>query len=517
MGLHHLIAHLTLPRLLCYLLSVLVGLGGVPWSPSVWAAADPEFSIQPYLQEAVERVTRFQLDNGMTFIVMERHRAPVISFVTYADVGGVDEDKGKTGVAHFLEHLAFKGTSQIGSLNDEVEQELLEALEQVFVALEQTEDEEERQRLQTTFDQLQEQASQYVDREAFGRIVEQAGGVGLNAATSKDSTRYFYSFPANKLELWMSLESERFLDPVFREFYEEREVILEERHSRVDNSPIGRLIEEMQQEAFRVHPYGFPLIGLEQDLRTLTPTDVREFFETYYVPSNLTFAIVGDVDPEAVQRLAEIYFGRYPKGEDPPTVTEVEPEQEEMRELTLRLPTEPWYLEAYHRPAIDHPDDPVYDVISSLLSSGRTSRLYQALVETGIALGVQSNASFPNNKYPNLVLIYGLTAPGHTVDEVAEAIHGQLEQLQTEPVEPQELERVISRAQAGLIRVLDSNSGMARLLAEFEVKTGDWRNLFTQIQQLEAITPDQIQQVAEQTFRAENRTVGRLLTAEDEG
>ena len=510
-----------LPRMLivrlplCLLLSCLMGWGWL-WIPaSAWAVADSEFSIQPYLQEAIERVTRFQLDNGMTFIVMERHRAPVVSFVTYADVGGVNEEKGKTGAAHFLEHLAFKGTPQIGSLNYDVEQALFEAIDQVFAELQQAEDDEVRAQLQETFEELQNQASQYVDREAFGRIVEQAGGVGLNAATGKDSTRYFYSFPSNKLELWMSLESERFLEPVFREFFEERDVILEERRSRVDNSPIGKLIEEMQQQAFQVHPYGFPLIGFEQDLRTLTRQDVRQFFETYYVPNNLTMAIVGDVDPDQVQQLAEIYFGRYPDAEAPPEVTEVEPPQEETRQLTLRLPTEPWYLEAYHRPAVDHPDDPVYGVISSLLSGGRTSRLYQGLVEAGIALGVQSSSSFPANKYPNLVLIYGLTAPGHTVDEVAEAIHDQIERLQTEPVGPEELERVITQSQASLLRVLDSNSGMARLLAEFEVKTGDWRQLFTQLQDLETITPEEIQRVAQETFRSENRTEARLLSAEE--
>lgn len=501
----------SLLRPLCLIL--LLMLGGL-WGSPGWAASG-EFSIDPYLQQAIERVTTFQLDNGMTFIVMERRRAPVVSFVTYADVGGVNEQKGKTGTAHFLEHLAFKGTSEIGTLDYEAEQKIFEELDQVFLQLQQAESAAEQEELQQEFEQLQQEASQYVDSEAFGRIVEQAGGVGLNAATSKDSTRYFYSFPSNKLELWMSLESERFLDPVFREFYEERQVILEERHSRVDNSPIGRLIEEMQQAAFQVHPYGYPLIGFEADLRRLTREDVGEFFETYYVPSNLTMAIVGDVDPVEVQELAELYFGRFPIGAEPPEVEEVEPEQTEERELTLRLPSQPWYVEGYHRPSVSDPDDRVYDVISSLLSGGRTSRLYQALVEEGIALSVQGSASFPDNKYPNLFLIYGLTAPGHTVDEVAAAIHAELELLKTEPVQPEELERVITQSQASLLRVLDSNPGMARLLAEYQVKTGDWRNLFTQLQELETITPRAIQQVAQDTFRSEHRTVARLLSLQE--
>ncbi len=158
---------------------------------------------------------------------------------------------------------------------------------------------------------MRSQASSYVKQNEFGQIIERAGGVGLNATTSADATRYFFSLPSNKLELWRSLESERFGDPVFREFFAEKEVILEERRLRTDNSPMGKMIEAFQDTAFQEHPYGRPIIGYEQDIRNLTRQDVEEFFATYYMPGNMTVAIVGDVDLAEVKRLAEIYFGSY--------------------------------------------------------------------------------------------------------------------------------------------------------------------------------------------------------------
>lgn len=479
----------------------------------------PTSSVQPYIDRVVEKVTEFRLDNGLKFIVLERHQAPVVSFITYTDVGGVNEPVGKTGVAHFLEHLAFKGTTKIGTTNYENEQELLNKLDEIsdrIKAAEKANRPDEVEQLKAEFAQVETEASKYVIQNQFGQIVQQSGGVGLNATTSADATRYFYSFPANKLELWMSLESERFLEPVFREFYQEKQVILEERRLRTDNSPIGQMVEVFLAEAFQVHPYRNPVIGYPEDLRNLTRADVRDFFETYYTPNNMTIAIVGDVDPAEVKRLAKIYFGRYPAPPlDPPQVEQVEPPQTQPREVTLRLPTQPWYLEGYHRPAINDPDNAVYDMMASILSDGRTSRLYKSLIqEQQLALNAQGFSGFPGNKYPNLMLFYALTAPGHTVEEVAKALHQEIERLTSEPVSDLELERAKTKARADLLRSLDSNSGMASLLVEYQVKTGSWQNLFKQLESIESVTPADIQRIAQATFVPENRTTGRLLPTE---
>ncbi|MGB5898564.1 MAG: pitrilysin family protein [Geitlerinemataceae cyanobacterium] len=483
--------------------------GGI--SP-VWAQTQP---LQSYLDRAIAEVTEFTLDNGLKFIVLERHEAPVVSFITYADVGGVNEPVGQTGVAHYLEHLAFKGTQRIGTTNYEAEKPLLEQLDKLFSSIQKaTEkgDEEKVQDLQAEFDRIQAEADTYAIQNQFGQIVEQSGGVGLNANTSTDATRYFYSFPANKLELWMSLESERFLEPVFREFFKEKQVILEERRLRTENSPIGKMLEVFLAAAFDVHPYKNPVIGSTEDIRNLTRQNVEDFFNTYYVPNNLTIAVVGDVDPGEVRRLAQVYFGRFPAGAEPPAVVEVEPPQTEPREVTVRFPSEPWYLEGYHVPAFNSPDRPIYDTIASILSDGRTARLYQSLVEgQQLALTAQGFNGFPGDKYPNLMLFYALTAPGHSIDEVATALHAEIEKLTAEPVTQNELERVKKNALSGLLRSLDSNSGMASLLVEYQVKTGDWRNLFAQLQAIERVTAEDILRVSHETFTPENRTIGRLL------
>jgi predicted Zn-dependent peptidase len=282
---------------------------------------------------------------------------------------------------------------------------------------------------------------------------------------------------------------------------------------RVDNSPIGMMVEKFIDTAFKVHPYKRPVIGYDEDIRNLTPKDVQSFFDTHYVPSNITIAVVGDVNPAEVKKLAQTYFGRYKSKPKAESNIPVEPKQTQTREVTLELPSQPWYLEGYHRPSVTHPDNAVYELIASLLSNGRTSRLYKSLVEQKrVALNAQGFSGFPGDKYPNLMLFYALTAPGHTVDEVATALRQEIDKLQTQPVAASELERVKTQARAGLLRSLDSNMGMAQQLLEYEIKTGSWRNLFKQLEDIVAVTPADIQRVAKDTFTPENRTIGKLLS-----
>jgi predicted Zn-dependent peptidase len=408
-------------------------------------AQQPGSSVQPYLDRVAAEVTEFTLANGMKFIVLEKHDAPLASMMLYANVGAANEKDGQTGVAHYLEHLAFKGTSRIGTRNYPAEKKALDELDAVFdqlMAAEAAGDEGAIAQLSTRFAEVQAEADSYVEQNKFGQIIEQTGGTGLNATTSADATRYFYNLPSNKLELWFSLESERFLDPVFREFYKEKEVILEERRMRVDNSPIGQMIERFSEVAFTTNPYRRPVIGYQEDLRKATRADVQAFFDTYYGPSNLIAAVVGDVDPEQVKQLAETYFGRYQSRSESPELMVNEAAQTEPREFTLELVSEPWYLEGYHRPAISDADHVVYSMIDSILTGGRTARLYKALVESQIALDVGSANGFPGDKQDSVLLLYGLTAPGHTVDEIAVGLQAELERLKTEPVDTATLDRV---------------------------------------------------------------------------
>jgi predicted Zn-dependent peptidase len=448
-------------------------------------------TIQPYLDRLTEAVTEFTLDNGMTFIVLERHQAPVVSFMIHANVGAVNEAEGKTGVAHYLEHLAFKGTSRIGTTNYPAEQQTLKAMDQLFdriLAADAAGDQATKAMLQAEFDQLAAQAATYVDQNKYGQIIEQAGGVGLNATTGADETRYFYSLPANKLELWMSLESERFIDPIFREFFEEKNVILEERRMRVDNSPIGQMVETFLETALESHPYRRPVIGYQADLYAATRQDIQDFYDTYYGP-----------------------------GPAPPLPVIDEPIQTKPRQFTLTLPSQPWYLEGYHRPGLNHPDHVIYGIIDSLLVDGRTSRLYKALVErTKVALDIGSVNGLPGDRYDNIFLIYGLTAPGHSPDQIGTLIGEELKRLREQPVTATELDRVKTQSRASLLRRLNSNSGMASLLAEYQAKTGDWRNLFRDLDTIDQVTAADVQRVAQILFQPNQRTVGQLISPSPE-
>jgi predicted Zn-dependent peptidase len=501
-------AWLPLRSLIALCLAILI------WLTAPAAGLAQSGGIQPYINRVMRQITEFQLGNGMKFIVMERHQSPTISFMTYVNVGSAYEQSGKTGAAHFLEHLAFKGTTQIGTQNYKSEKPLLDQLDRLFQQLKAAKAAGQTQQvvqLQRQFDQEKVKAAALVRQNEFGQIVQQAGGVGLNATTSADATRYFYSFPSNKLELWMSLESERFLQPVFREFFEEKNVILEERRMRTDNSPIGRLVESFLEAALPNHPYGRPVIGYETDLRNLAPSDVRQLYDSYYTPNHIIIGIAGDVNPKQVKQLAEAYFGRYQSQSQSVDIKVTASAQTQPRSITVNVPAEPWYMEGYQRPAITDPDNAVYQMIASILTGGRTSRLYRSLVEQQLALSTSVSATFPGDRYSNLMLLYAQTAPGHTIEQIATVINAELNRLKTEPVSAAELDQVKTQARASLLVSLNSNQGMASLLPEYEAKTGSWRHLFEELKQIDAVTAADVQRVAKQLFQPQNQTVGKLL------
>jgi len=461
------------------------------------------------------RVSERQLANGLKVIVCERPQAPVFSFFIHVDAGSDREVAGITGLAHMFEHMAFKGTDVIGTTDYAAEQAALAKVEAAYDAY----DRERRSRVGRDEKRLAElekgwkdaiaEADRYVVRNAFGEIIDREGGVGLNAFTSSDETGYFYSMPVNRLELWAYLESERFLKPVMREFYKERDVVMEERRMRTDSQPVGRLIEQFLAAAFTAHPYGQPGVGWPSDLQSFSATDAAGFFSRYYVPANMTLAVVGDVKAGEVMLLVERYFGRLPVAPKPEPLRTVEPPQRAERTIVLHDPSQPFYVEGYHRPDARDPDDAVYDVISDILSAGRTSRLYRSLVrDKKIAAGAAGFGGFPGNKYPNLFAFYAVPTPGHTPQEVQAAIREEIERLKTEDVNDNELETVKTRARADLIRRLASNQGLALQLATNQARLGDWRELFRGVDALARVTKADVRRVANQVFVPENRTVG---------
>jgi predicted Zn-dependent peptidase len=459
------------------------------------------------LKEFEKRVTEFTLGNGLHFIVLERHDAPVVSFHTYVNAGSLNDPAGKTGLAHMFEHMAFKGTETIGTRNWVEEKTALAAIEEVYDQL----DAEQRKRAkanQSTIETLQaklkaaiDRAGLYVEPNLYPRIIEENGGVGLNAGTSLDSTEYFYNFPVNRLELWFLLESQRFLHPVFREFYKERDVVAEERRMRVESNPQGMLVETLLATAFEAHPYRNPPGGWPSDIKSLRVRDAEEFFHKYYVPANITIAIVGDVNPSETRRLADKYFSPLPKGPLPPGVHTVEPKQAGPKQALVESPSQPLEIIAYKRPDHYDKDDPVFDVIASILASGRTGILYKEMVrDKKISLAAETVATFPGGRYPNLFIYFLVPSLGHTVPENEKSLHEILDRFTAQKVDEQTLARVKTKTRAMVIRQLDNNSGLAQLLATYYANYGDWRKLFTAIDDINKVTADDVQRVARQYF-----------------
>jgi predicted Zn-dependent peptidase len=468
------------------------------------------------LAEFEKRMTEFTLDNGLKFLVLQRHEAPVVSFHTYADVGSVDEVKGITGLAHLFEHMAFKGTKTIGTKDYAAEAKAMARMDELFDAIKKEKrkgdqaDKAKLEQLQEQFEQAQQDAQKYIAHDEYEEALTREGAAGFNAYTSEDATQYIVSLPSNKVELWMSLESDRFANPVLREFYKERDVVMEERRM-MENSPYGRLAEEFQAIAYLAHPYGESVVGHMSDVRTITRAEAEAFFKKYYCPSNLTIAIVGDVNPQEIRGLAEKYFARIPSGPKPEPVETEEPPQRGERRVTVEDPAQPLVIIGYHQPNVNHPDSAVFEAMAQIVGVGRTSRLYKSLVkEKKIAISASAGQGW--NKYPALFTFSAVPAKGHTSHECEEAIYAQIEKLRTEPVSPEELQKAKTRARASLIRQLDSNSGLAAELTFYEVITGDWRNLFKQLDKIEKVTADDIQRVAKEYFTSKNRSVGVIET-----
>jgi predicted Zn-dependent peptidase len=466
-----------------------------------------------------KRITVKKLANGLTVLIMERPEAPVFSFYTHVDAGGAQESVGNTGLAHMFEHMAFKGTDTIGTRNYAAEQVALRKVDATYAAY-QTENQKETGRdaakvaeLEKAWQSAVAEADQYAIDNEFGQIVEGQGGTGLNAGTNWDETTYNYSFPENRLELWAYLESERFLHPVMRQFYKERDVVYEERRMRTDSSPQGRLLEQFLSAAFTAHPYGRPVVGWPSDLKSFSAIDAMEFFRKYYVPANMVIAVVGDIKAAQALPVIEKYFGRIPASPAPEPLRTKEPAQKALRQVILHEQSQPIYIEGYHRPDFRDPDDAVYDVLSDLLSKGRTSRLYRSLVrDKQIAISAEGG-SFPGTKYPNLFFFFALPVEGRTAQDLAAPIHEEIEKLKTTEVSDEELQSVKNRARADLLRGLADNEGLALQLGQTEARYGDWRELFHQIEQIEKVTKADIRRVAKATFVEDNRTVGMIETS----
>jgi predicted Zn-dependent peptidase len=465
-----------------------------------------------------KRTTVKVLPNGLTLIVCERPEAPVFSYFTMVDAGSADDPQGASGLAHMFEHIAFKGTEEIGTTNYPAEKVALAKVEIAYAAYDAEyrkmvgQDAAKLASLKKVFDDAQTAAGKFVVPNQFAELAEQNGAVGLNASTEEDSTQYFWSMPSNRLELWAYMESNRIGHPVAREFYKERDVVQEERRMRIDSAPIGAMVEQFLATAYVAHSYGRSGVGWESEISQVTATEADAFHKKYYVPSNIVIAVVGDLKASEAMPVLTKYFGTIPAGPKPAPMTTVEPPQFAEKSLVIREPSQPFYIEGYHRPDYRDPDDAVYNAISDIVSNGRTARMYKSLVrDQKIAADAEGFSGFPGQKYPGLYAFYAFPVPGHTPDEMREAIHKEIDKLKTADVTDEELQMFKTRARAGLLRGLADNEGLAQQFAEYQTRYGDWRELFRELDRIDKVTKADVRRVSNKVFVESNRTSASII------
>jgi len=468
------------------------------------------------------RVKEYSLNNGMKILILERHFAPVVSLYMRFKVGAVDEAGGETGTAHLLEHMLFKGTETLGTRNYKEEKKILKEIDQLAGQVDEEMKKGEKAdgnriaELKERLKNIQQEHKKWVVKDEIDAIYSQNGAEGLNASTGYDITTYKVSLPANRIELWARIESDRISNPVSREFYSEREVVREERRQREETQPDGKLMENFLATAFVAHPYGRPIIGWDSDIKYLKRGRVKQIFRDYYCPNNAVVAVVGDVNPDEVMKTIERYFGGIPRQEILPVSVSEEPEQSGERRVEVEFEANPKMIIGYHKPTLPHFDDYVFDVIDILLSDGRTSRLYKKLVEEKkIAVSVSTSNGFPGSRYANLFTVFATPRSPHTCDELEEEIYKQFDRLKEEAVTSYELNKVKNRLEASFIRSLNSNTGLAGRLSYYQTIAGDWRYIEEHLKVIEKVTPEDIMEVAKKYLIRKNRTVAQIVQKED--
>ncbi|MBI3882040.1 MAG: insulinase family protein [Verrucomicrobia bacterium] len=471
-------------------------------------------------------VTEKTLSNGMKLLLVQRDGEPTVSGGWVAHVGSSNERPGITGIAHLFEHMMFKGTPTIGTKDESKDREIIADQERVREEMRREEaklraairrgeiddllkPENKSARykeLEAEFKKLVDAQREILVKNEFDRIYTTGGASGMNAFTSDDMTAYFIDVPANKLELWMWMESERIHRPVFREFYAERDVVFEERRMRTEATPTGRLSESFQAMVWESHPYSWPTVGWPSDIPAISKAQADEFYKLYYAPQNLTLILVGDFKAGTAAAMAEKYFSRIPRGPaDAPDVVTLEIKQPAEKRMTGEADANPQVDIAWHTVPFGHPDSSVLRVIGQLLST-RTGRLYKGLV-LGRGVATEAYAQPSSQKWAGLFYAGGEAKDGSTPAQVEQAIYEELDRLKTEEVPAQELQKVKNNFAASEYRRLaGGNHALLMQLIQNE-GLGDWREINTAGSRIQAVTAADIQRVAKKYFTKEQRNV----------
>jgi predicted Zn-dependent peptidase len=477
-------------------------------------------------------VEEHTLGNGMRWLLYEQHDSPTIAAGWTARVGSVNEREGITGISHFFEHMMFKGTKTIGSTNIDEDLRLIDEQERLRDGM-RAEMEVMRERLrrgeiddlqkpeswtaryrelEKQFDVLVQRQRETIVKDQLDQLYTKNGGEFLNAFTSEDQTAYFLRLPKNKLELWAWLESDRLLNPVFREFYSERDVVFEERRLAVESTPLGKYDEEFSALFWEASPYKWPVVGWASDIPMYTLAQAKQYFATYYAPNNITGVLAGDFKAAEVKPLLERYFGRIPRGAvDPPPVVTLEPKQLGEKRFNAEAETSPTVRVWWKTVPFLHKDTPALDLLSDVLS-GRTGRLYKGLV-LGRQVANESSASIDPRKYGGIFMVETTVKDGREPAAAEAAVYEEIEKLQKEPVPAQELQKVKNAFKANSYRRLASPFAIFIQLVNYD-GIGDWRLINARPELADAVNAADLQRVAQQYLTKETRTVATFLRKE---
>jgi len=482
--------------------------------------------ILPYAAHAQKvNVIEHELPNGFRVLMVERHDDPTIAGGWVVHVGSANERPGITGIAHLFEHMMFKGTPTIGTKDYKKDLEIIAEQETVreqmrkeeakmraayrrgeIDDLQKPENKTERYKeLEKKFNELLTQQRDILVKNEFDRVYTTGGASGMNAFTTPDLTGYFITVPANKLELWMWMESERLLRPVFREFYAERDVVFEERRLRTESTPLGKFEETFEAMFWTAHPYLWPVVGWPSDIPAISKKQADEFYALYYAPQNISLILVGDFKADTALPLLRKYFGRIPRGNaDPPDVVTLEIEQLAEKRMYAEADTNPQAEVGWHTVPYGHRDSYALNILAQILAT-RTGRLYKGLV-LGSQVATEVQAVSMPRKWAGLFGVSGEAREPHTPEEVERAIYAELEKLRNEDVPAGELQKVKNNFAAAEYRRLASNMAILMQLIQADGH-GDWREVNEAGRKHQAVTAADIRRVVNKYFTKENRNV----------
>ncbi|MBN1282544.1 MAG: insulinase family protein [Proteobacteria bacterium] len=457
-------------------------------------------------------VSEFRLSNGMRWLVVRRKQAPVFSGIVMVRAGGLDEEPGKTGLAHMFEHMAFKGTSRLCTKDWEKERPLLEEIERLGAEL-TAESRSARPdggriaEMKKRMKGLRKEAAKYQEKNEVWEMLMRNGANEINAYTNKDLTAFYASLPANRLALWAAVISDMVFDPAYRDFYVERSVVAQERRSGVDDDPNGAFVERLLATAFDGGGYSWPTVGSESDVMGFTTADAREFHRRHYVPANMVGVIVGDVGVGEARAIVQREFGKRSGKAKPPSPERRGKAMGGFRGV-MKFNAAPAVAIAYHKPTLPDPAEYSFDAITSLLCDGGSSRLKRRLIfEERIAKSVYCSDSFPGSRLPNLFMIWVEPMNGGSTKEVMRIVDEEIQRLKEVPVEGAELDRVRKSVTASIMFSLDNNETFAEELARFQTLFDDWRLLGRYPEMIANVSPEEVMSVAREYLVESNRVI----------